>query len=908
MSVRPADTVFVLKRDGTREPLDIEKIHRQVMWATEGLSGVSASEVEIRSQLQFYSDIKTVDIQETLIKAAADLIELDAPNYQYVAARLVNHHIRKEAYGEFEMPTLLDHVQRVVDIGFYTTELLEWYTPEEFRVLDTYIDHERDFDLTFAAMEQWRGKYLVKNRVSGQIYETPQMALMLIAATLFHSYSANTRMKYVKEYYDAISQHDISLPTPIMAGVRTPDKQFSSCVLIEADDSIDSVLGAVPHAITRYISQKAGIGVNIGRVRAIGSPVRGGRAFHTGIVPFVKHLESAVRSCADENTWVEIPDGKIQLKDLKPGMRVKSFDGGKFVFQKVLDIWPTIVEAEDRLILRFTNGTSLRCSVRHPIMVMHNDQLIQVLPRELNQFHEIVTENGSCYLDSIEPDTENVNYLDLEVENTNTFFASAEKNNPLILTHNCSQGGVRGGAATVFFQFWHFEFEDMVVLKNNKGTDKNRARHLDYCVQFNKLAYERLIQGGDLTLFSPSDVPGLYDAFFADQDQFKMLYEQYERDPTIRKKTIKAIDLFTQFMNERKNTGRIYFMNVDHVNSHGPYKPEVAPVRQSNLCLEICQAGSPLQDIHSEDPSISLCTLSAINWGRIREPKDFERPCRLAVRALDALLDYQLYPVRGAENNCHQYRNLGVGIINLAYWLARQGLRYSDDSSLATVDEYCEAWSYYMIRASVDLAKEKGACPGLADLKYSDGVFPHETRKADVDQLVPHQERFPWGKLREDLQQYGIRNATLMACMPSEASSLISNATNGIEPPRDLISIKQNKDFVVKQVVPESRRLKNRYELLWDQKSPEGYIKICAIINKWIDQSISLNTSYNPNFYPDRQLPMSELLRHQILMYKLGIRTGYYFNTLDGQQEVDSDQMIADNTDPDEESCEACTI
>jgi ribonucleoside-diphosphate reductase alpha chain len=767
MSVR-SDSIFVVKRDGHKEPLDIDKIHRQVMWATEGLSGVSASEVEIRSQLQFYAGMKTVDIQETLIKAAADLIELETPNYQFVAARLVNHHIRKEAYGKFETPLLLEHVRKVVNLGFYTDELLQWYTPDEFQVLDTYIDHERDFDLTFAAMEQWRGKYLVKNRVTGQIFETPQMSLMLIAATLFHSYPANARMKYVKEYYDAISQHDISLPTPIMAGVRTPDKQFSSCVLIEADDTIDSVLGAVPHAITRYISQKAGIGVNIGRVRGVGSPVRGGRAFHTGIVPFVKHLESAVRSC--------------------------------------------------------------------------------------------------------------------------------------------SQGGVRGGAATVFFQFWHFEFEDMVVLKNNKGTDKNRARHLDYCVQFNKLAYERLIQGGDLTLFSPSDVPGLYEAFFADQDQFKILYEQYEQDPTIRKKTIKAIDLFTQFMNERKNTGRIYFMNVDHVNSHGPYKPEVAPVRQSNLCLEILQTTTPLQDIHSEDPSISLCTLSAINWGRIREPKDFERPCRLAVRALDALLDYQLYPVRGAENNCRQYRNLGVGIINLAYWLARMGLRYSDDSALSAIDEYCEAWSYYMIRASVDLAKERGACPGFADLKYSDGVFPHETRKADVDQLVPHQERFPWSKLREDLQQYGIRNATLMACMPSEASSLISNATNGIEPPRDLISIKQNKDFVVKQVVPESRRLKNRYELLWDQKSPEGYIKICAIINKWIDQSVSLNTSYNPNFYPERQLPMSELLRHQILMYKLGIRTGYYFNTLDGQQEVDSDQMIADNADQEEEACEACTI
>ncbi len=768
MTSRPAEPILVSKRDGSQEPLDIEKIHRQVLWATEGLSGVSASEVEIRSQLQFYNGIRTVDIQETLIKAAADLIDLDAPNYQFVAARLVNHHIRKEAYGQFEIPTLLDHVTQVARAGFYTQELLEWYSSDEFKILDTYIDHERDFDLTFAAMEQWRGKYLVKNRVTGQIYETPQMALMLIAATLFHSYPTTTRMKYVKEYYDAISTHDISLPTPIMAGVRTPDKQFSSCVLVEADDSIDSVLGAVPHAITRYISQKAGIGVNIGRVRAIGSPVRGGRAFHTGIVPFVKHLQTAVRSC--------------------------------------------------------------------------------------------------------------------------------------------NQGGVRGGAATAFFQFWHLEFEDMIVLKNNKGTDENRARHLDYCVQFNKLAYERLLQGADLTLFSPSDVPGLYDAFFADQVKFKELYESYEHDPSIRKKTIKAIDLFTAFMNERKNTGRIYFMNVDHVNTHGSYKEHLAPIRQSNLCLEILQATSPLQDIHSEDPSISLCTLSAINWGKIREPKDFERPCRLAVRALDALLDYQLYPVKGAHNNCRLYRNLGVGIINLAYWLARLGLRYSDDSALSTVDEYCEAWSYYMIRASVDLAKEKGACPGFENLKYSDGIFPHETRKADVDDLVFHQERFPWSKLRDDLKQYGIRNATLMACMPSEASSLISNSTNGIEPPRDLISVKQNKDFVVKQVVPEYRRLKNRYELLWDQKSPEGYIKICAVINKWIDQSISLNTSYNPNFYPDRQLPMSELLRHQILMYKWGIRTGYYFNTLDGQQEVDSDQMIADNAGDGDESCEACTI
>jgi len=464
MSVR-SDSIFVVKRDGNKEPLDIDKIHRQVMWATEGLSGVSASEVEIRSQLQFYSGMKTVDIQETLIKAAADLIELETPNYQFVAARLVNHHIRKEAYGTFEIPRLFPHVQRVVASGFYTRELLEWYTEEEFGVLDTYIDHDRDFDLTFAAMEQWRGKYLVKNRVTSELFETPQMALMLIAATLFNSYPRHTRLKWVKEFYDSISLHDISLPTPIMAGVRTPQKQFSSCVLIEADDSLDSI-SAVSHAVVRYVSRKAGIGLNIGRIRAINSPIRGGDAYHTGVVPFVKLLQASVKSC--------------------------------------------------------------------------------------------------------------------------------------------NQGGVRGGAATAYFPFWHLEFDDLVVLKNNKGTEDNRARHMDYGVQFNKLAYERLIGGSNLTLFSPSDVPGLYDAFFSDQAQFKTLYERYESDPAIRKKTVKAIDLFTNFMSERKNTGRIYLMNVDHANTHGSYIENLAPIRQSNLCAEILEPTWPLQSIDGGSKKVTL--------------------------------------------------------------------------------------------------------------------------------------------------------------------------------------------------------------------------------------------------------------------------------------------------------------
>jgi ribonucleoside-diphosphate reductase alpha chain len=476
---------------------------------------------------------------------------------------------------------------------------------------------------------------------------------------------------------------------------------------------------------------------------------------------------------------------------------------------------------------------------------------------------------------------------------------------------SCNQGGVRGGAATGFFPFWHLEFEDLVVLKNNKGTEDNRARHLDYAVQFNKLAYERLLTGGNITLFSPSDVPGLYDAFFADQDLFKRLYEQAEANPKIRKKTLKAIDLFTTFMQERKNTGRIYFMNVDHANTHSSFVESKAPVRQSNLCMEILLPTKPLESIEQPDPAVALCTLSAINWGKIREPKDFEKPCKLAVRALDALLDYQEYPLKAAEAHTKAFRPLGVGIINLAYWIAKMGFKYSDDSALQAIDEYAEAWSYYLIRASVDLAKEKGACQSNDLTKYSQGLVPLDTRKLEVDELVPYSERMPWAQLREDLKTYGIRNSTLMACMPSEASSLVSNATNGIEPPRSLISVKQSKDGVLKQVVPEYRRLKNKYDLLWDQKSPEGYLKIVAVLQKFMDQTLSANTSYNPEFYPDRQLPMSELLRHMLLMYKWGIKTAYYFNSFDGQSEVDVDKMISDqtaDTHQDEENCESCVL
>jgi ribonucleoside-diphosphate reductase alpha chain len=764
--------IYVTKRDGRRELLNIEKIHRQVMWATEGISGVSASEVEIRSQLQFYTGMKTRDIQETLIKAAADLITEETPNYQYVAGRLINYHIRKEVYGGINPSSLKEHVVKIVGEGYYDSELMESYSDDEWRVMETYIDHDRDYELTYVAMEQWRGKYLVKNRVTGQLFETPQIAYMLISATLFASYPTATRLKWIKDYYDAISNHDVSLPTPVMAGVRTPQRQFSSCVLIESDDSIDSI-NATTSAIVKYVSQKAGIGINAGRIRGIGSPIRRGDAYHTGIVPFIKLFQSAVKSC--------------------------------------------------------------------------------------------------------------------------------------------NQGGIRGGAATVYFPFWHWEFEDLIVLKNNKGTEENRARHMDYGVQFNKLAYERLLTGGNLTLFSPGDVPGLYDAFFADQERFRELYEAAERNTKIRKKTLKAADLFTMFMQERKNTGRIYLMNVDHANTHSSFIESVAPVRQSNLCAEITLPTKPMDDVNDPNGLVALCTLSAINWGKIREPKDFEKPCTLAVRGLDALLSYQDYPILAARKHTDLYRPLGVGIINFAYWLAKNGLKYSDDSALETVDEYAEAWSYYLIKASIDLAREKGACEGVDDTKYSLGIMPIDTRKKEVDDLVPYRERMPWDNLRAAAKEHGIRNATLMALMPSESSSQLSNATNGIEPPRSYISVKQSKDGVLRQVVPEYRRLKNRYDLLWDQASPEGYLKIAAVLQKYIDQSISINTSYNPEHHENQQLPMSELLQHMILGYKWGHKTWYYMNQFDGQGEVNVSKMMEADKDSSTEkvedpTCDSCVL
>ncbi|MGY3926622.1 class 1a ribonucleoside-diphosphate reductase subunit alpha [Aeromonas simiae] len=740
--------LFVTKRNGNKEPIDLDKIHRVLDWAAEGLDNVSVSQVELKSHIQFYDGIRTSDIHETIIKAAADLISQESPDYQYMAARLAIFHLRKKAYGQFEPPHLYQHIAKLVDMGKYDKHLLEDYTQAEFDELHAHLDHNRDMTFSYAAVKQLEGKYLVQNRVTGEIYESPQFLYMLVAACLFSKYPKSTRLDYVKRFYDAVSTFKISLPTPIMSGVRTPTRQFSSCVLIECDDSLDSI-NATASAIVRYVSQRAGIGINAGRIRGLGSPIRGGEAFHTGCIPFYKYFQTAVKCC--------------------------------------------------------------------------------------------------------------------------------------------SQGGVRGGAATLFYPLWHIEVESLLVLKNNRGVEENRVRHMDYGVQINKLMYQRLIKGGDITLFSPSDAPGLYDAFFADQDKFEQLYVQYEQDPSIRKKTLKAVDLFSLMMQERAGTGRIYIQNVDHCNTHSPFDPAVAPVRQSNLCLEIALPTKPLNNIDDENGEIALCTLSAFNLGVINKLEDLEEMAELTVRALDALLDYQDYPIGAAKKGSMNRRTLGIGVINYAYYLAKNGARYSDGSGLALTHRTFEAIQYYLLKVSVQLAREFGACPSFNETTYAQGILPIDTYKKDLDGLCNEPLHYDWESLREEIKRVGLRNSTLTALMPSETSSQISNATNGIEPPRGLVSVKASKDGILKQVVPEYSRLKDQYELLWQQPSVDGYLQLVGIMQKFVDQAISANTNYDPARFEGGKVPMKQLLKDLLTAYKYGVKTLYYHNTRDGADDTQTD-------------------
>ena len=746
----------VSKRDGRKESLDLDKIHRVIAWAAEGLNNVSVSQVELKSHIQFYDGIRTEDIHETIIKAAADQISKESPDYQYLAARLAVFHLRKKAYGQFEPPRLYDHIVKLVEDKRYDAHLLVDYTEQEIDQLDQYLDHSRDLNFSYAAVKQLEGKYLVQNRVTGEIYESAQFLYILVAASLFSDYPKETRLDYIKRFYDAVSMFKISLPTPIMAGVRTPTRQFSSCVLIECGDSLDSI-NATSSAIVKYVSQRAGIGINAGRIRALGSPIRNGEAYHTGCIPFYKHFQTAVKSC--------------------------------------------------------------------------------------------------------------------------------------------SQGGVRGGAATLFYPLWHLEVENLLVLKNNRGVDDNRVRHLDYGVQFNKLMYARLIKDDYITLFSPSDVPGLYDAFFEDQDEFDRLYVQYEQDESIRKKRIKAIELFSMFAQERASTGRIYLQNVDHCNTHSPFIAKVAPIRQSNLCLEIALPTKPLSNVNDEEGEIALCTLSAFNLGAIESLDELEELAELAVRALDNLLDFQDYPVPAAHNATMGRRTLGIGVINYAYYLAKNGKRYSDGSANALTHKTFEAIQYYLMKASNELAKERGACPKFNETTYSQGIMPTDTYKRDLDKICDEPLHLDWDTLRANIKEHGMRNSTLSALMPSETSSQISNATNGIEPPRGHISVKASKDGILKQVVPEYERLKDNYELLWDIPSNKGYIELVGIMQKFVDQTISANTNYDPNKFEGGKVPMKVLLQDLLGAYKLGVKTLYYHNTRDGASDAQDDTPEVEDDD-----------
>lgn len=738
------ESMQATKRDGRKEPINLDKIHRVIDWAAQGLNNVSVSQVELRSHIQFYDGIRTDDIHETIIKSAADLISEETPDYQYLAARLSIFHLRKIAYGQFEPPHLFDHVTHLVELGKYDKHLLSDYSREEFDVLNDTLDHWRDMNFSYAAVKQLEGKYLVQNRVTKKIYESPQFLYILVAMSLFANYKGQARLDLIKRFYDAVSTFKISLPTPIMSGVRTPTRQFSSCVLIECDDSLDSI-NATSSAIVKYVSQRAGIGVNAGRIRALGSEIRGGEAQHTGCLPFYKLFQSAVKSC--------------------------------------------------------------------------------------------------------------------------------------------SQGGVRGGAATLFYPLWHLEVESLLVLKNNRGVEENRVRHLDYGVQINRLMYQRLIKGQNITLFSPHDVPGLYDAFFADQDEFERLYTQYEADDSIRKRTMPAVDLFSLMMQERAGTGRIYIQNVDHCNTHSPFDPAVAPVRQSNLCMEIALPTHPLNDINDEEGEIALCTLSAFNLGALESLDELEGLADLVVRALDALLEYQDYPVKAALNATNKRRSLGVGVINYAYYLAKNSTSYTDEAALGLTHRTFEAIQYYLLKASVQLSREFGPCGAFNETTYAKGILPIDSYKKDLDAVCNEPLLLDWESLRAEIQKDGLRNSTLTALMPSETSSQIANATNGIEPPRGLVSVKQSKDGILRQVVPEIERLRDQYQLLWKMPNNEGYLKLVGVMQKFVDQSISANTNYDPTRFEGGRVPMKQLLKDLLQVYKLGIKTLYYHNTRDGATE-----------------------
>ena len=754
--------ISVVKRNGVVEPLNLDKIHTMVEYACHDLAGVSESQVEMNSNIQFYDQIGTSDIQEILIKSANDLISLDTPNYQYVAARLLLFGLRKQVYkGHPDNPPVLkDHVENCITQGVYDPSLIKVYSESEWQELNGYIDYDRDYMFTYAGLRQVADKYLVQDRSTSQVYETPQQMYIMIAATLFQKYPIETRLDYVRRYYEAISRHRINIPTPVMAGVRTPIRQFASCVLVDIDDTLDSIFSS-DMAIGKYVAQRAGIGINAGRIRGINAKIRGGEVQHMGVVPFLKKFESTVRCC--------------------------------------------------------------------------------------------------------------------------------------------TQNGIRGGSATVHFPIWHQEIQDILVLKNNKGTEDNRVRKLDYSIQLSKIFYERFIQNEEVSLFSPHDCPNLYESFGT--DSFDELYTSYENNDAIPRTTIGAQELILALLKERAETGRIYIMNIDHCNSHSSFKDKV---EMSNLCQEITLPTVPIHHIDG-DGEIALCILSAINVGKVKSDHELEELCELTVRALEEIIDYQEYPVRAAEKSTKARRSLGVGFIGLAHYLARLGHKYDSQEAWNAVHGLSESFQYYLLKASNKIAEEKGACEGFSATKYFDGALPIDHYKKDVDEICSIPLHHDWEKLREDIRIHGLRHSTLSAQMPSESSSVVSNATNGIEPPRDYLSVKKSKKGPLKQIVPSYQSLKNNYTLLWDQEDNTGYINVVSVMQKFFDQAISGNWSYNPQHFKDSEVPVSQMAQDLLNTYKYGWKTSYYQNTYDAKtDEIDLESLVADLSN--QEDCESCKI
>jgi len=766
------ESISVKKRNGRGlEKLDIDKIHSMVEYAVEDITGVSASQIEMNSGLQFYDNMTTDEIQQILIKSAADLINLNTPNYTYVAARLLLFSLRKQIFHKlWDHPHFFNHVKKTVELGMYDEAILKNYERKDFDRMENWINHNRDYDFTYAGLRQVLDKYLVQDRSINVIYETPQFMYMMISATLFANYPKNKRMSYVKKYYDAISQFKINIPTPVMAGVRTPMRQYASCVLVDVDDTLPSIFSS-DMAIGRYVAQRAGIGINAGRIRGINSRIRGGEVQHTGVIPFLKKFEATVKCC--------------------------------------------------------------------------------------------------------------------------------------------TQNGVRGGSATVHFPIWHKEIEDIIVLKNNKGTEDNRVRKLDYSIQLSKLFYERFIKDEDITLFSPHEVPELYEAWGT--DKFDELYEKAERKTSVWKNKVGAQELFFDILKERAETGRIYIMNIDHSNDHSSFKDRIL---MSNLCQEITLPTDPIQHIDGEG-EIALCILSAINVGKINNRDELEPLCDLAVRALDEIIDHQKYPIVAAEVSTKARRSLGIGYIGLAHYLAKKGYKYNQKLAWRQVDKLTEAFQFYLLSASVEVAKEKGKCDYFDKTKYADGILPIDTYKKDVDELVKRDYSYDWEWLRKEIKEHGLRHSTLSAQMPSESSSIVSNATNGIEPPRDYLSIKKSKKGPLKQIVPDYQRLKNNYTLLWDMPNNEGYINVVAVMQKYFDQAISGNWSYNPEHYENGEVPISVMAQDLLNTYKYGWKTSYYQNTYDSKKDEDEPTHpvgFHDNV-PEEkkeeenpEDCDSCTI